>query len=162
MKFRTKFRTVELNLPKEVAAIEKVLEQANLTAASLWLGVVTSIVPVWSSASHATFAKLASAVGFTLRPVAKPSAPDRYVLGFLSSQGGLQKARPGSHRFFYSTKLSYLAFNNDNIAVPGVGGVRWGLKAPTPYKFVEAGQNTFENFAKTVRLPNPVYTTRSI
>lgn len=162
MKFRPKFRAIELNLPKEVAAIEKVLETANLTAASLWLGTVTSIIPVWSSASHATFAKLASAVGFPLRPVAKPSAPDRYVLGFLASQGGLRRAQPGSHRFFYSTKLSYLAFNNANVAYPGVGGVRSGLKTPTPYKFVEAGQNTFENFAKTVRLPNPIYKTRSI
>jgi ribulose kinase len=163
MRFRTKFRTIELNLQREVARIDKVVEEATLTAASLWLGTVTGIVPVWSTASHATFVKLATAVGFQMGPLrVSNTAHDRYMLGFMESQGGLRRPQKGSMYFFYGTTLRYLAFNNENVAYPGVGGVKTGLIEPTPYKFVEAGQNTFEDFAKTVQLPAPVFTSKKI
>jgi len=162
MSFRPKLRTVEIDLAAEIAQLEKQLEDENAKATSAWLLAVTSIVPVWSGASHSTFVKLARSVGFYLSPAKVKDAPERRLLGFLASRGGVEKPGPGIIRMFYQTNLRYLIFNNDNIAVPGVGGVIYGLIRPTPYKFIEAGAAAYVKVSSKFKLRRPKIKSKKI
>jgi hypothetical protein len=155
MSFRAQLKTIEMDLGAEIAKLEKQIGEENARATANWLDAVTSIVPVWSGASQSTFVKLAQAVGFPLRPVKVPGAPERRLLGFLSSQGGVEKRGPGRIGMFYRTRLKYLIFNNDNVAVRGVGGVIWGLITPTPYKFIQAGVVAYMRVASQFKLQGP-------
>ena len=141
--------------------IDKLLLEETKVGARIWLTTVLAIVPTWSGASRATFEALAQAVGFNVTYGPIRSFKDRRPLGLGTGFGGLERSR-GGYQFFYRTSLQYLTFNEANRATVGVAGVFRGLINPTPYKFFDAGEKAFLNYAKTVRLPTIRIQSRAI
>lgn len=152
-----------LILDKEGAekAIDKLLLEEVKVGARIWLKTVLAIVPTWSGASRATFEALAQAVGFNVTYGPIRSFKDRRPLGLGTGFGGLERGR-GGYQFYYRTSLRYLEFNEANRATVGVAGVFRGLINPTPYKFFDAGEKAFLDYAKTVRLPTIRIQSRAI
>lgn len=140
------------------SALKKEMTDTIREAGRKWLARVLVIIPTWSRASRATFESLAQAVGFNIQYGPQKSKEDRLVLGLQTGRGGLDITKNSWH-FFYETDLKYLAYNEYNHVVYGTAPNvfrRAGLINPTPYHFQEAGLATFEAFAKTVQLPNPI------
>lgn len=154
-------KTLELDLQKLEADIDKLLDEKIKIAARIWLTTVLEIVPTWSGASRATFEALAQAVGAVVTYGPIVSFEDRRPLGSVTGWGGLEKY-PALHLFYYRTRLEYLIFNEANVARLGVAGVFKGLITPTPYKFFEKAELAFLNYAKTVKLPVVRVTSKAI
>lgn len=157
MRFVRKISLIKFDRRAYEAALQKQMTENVREAARRWLTTVLLIIPTWSRASRATFEALADAVGFhvTYGPVL--SREDRLTLGLQTGRGGLKLTKKSWH-FFYETDLRYLAYNDLNAAIYGVApNVFSKAGIPnTPYRFVEAGNNDFETFSRSVRLPNPV------
>jgi hypothetical protein len=159
MKFTGTFEAPRLNFQRYQNALEEKLGHALGEAIRLWLGAVTKIVPVWSGASHGTFLKLASEVGFALTPT--PSGirvRNRVNLGFNNSTGDINTDDFGKGvvTFTYATTLRHLIYNEFNNAnVTPDPGLFSRLIHEGPYHFQEAGQFVFKKYAATVRLPSP-------
>lgn len=127
--------------------------EATREGARIWLDTVLSIVPTWSGASRATFEALAQSVGYTVTYGPIRSFKDRRQLGQGTGFGGVRREGASHYVFYYRTTLDYLIYNEANQARVGQAGVFKGLIHPTPYKFFDAGEKAFRQYAKTVRLP---------
>lgn len=153
---------VDLNIGQYEKAVEDRMLEAVKQGARIWLQTALSIIPTWSGASRATFEPLAQAVGYTVSYGPIRAFYDGRPLGSSSGFGGIEKDRRGSYSFFYSSNLFRLNFNESNQASVGVGGVKWGLLNATPYNFVEAANEAFTNYAKTVSLPAVNFNVRKL
>lgn len=161
MKWKRHLQAIHFDLGQYEKELEKALDEANSSGAFVWLTTALKIVPLWSGASRATFSHLANAIGFN-QPFTRGDAPiDRVSLGVRTSSGGVIK-RPFARFFYYRTTLRYLKFNDENEAYPGVGGVVWGLRNPTPYYFTGEALDAWKEFAKGVRLPRPRFVGKRI
>lgn len=156
MKWTSKWQTYKLDVNAYKIAVTEHLEGCIKEAAKLWLNVtVASLIPSWSNASRATFEELARAVGVSIRYGPQLSRKDRKPLGLSTGTGGYE-ASDGIASFWYTSTLRYLAFNDQNTATPGPPPRPFThLTNPTPYNFTDAGRQAFEEYAKTVRLPDP-------
>jgi hypothetical protein len=159
MQFTGTFEAPRLNFQRYQNALEEELGHQLGQAIRLWLGAVTNIVPVWSGASHGTFLKLASEIGFDLTPT--PSGAkvrNRVNLGFSNSEGQINtdEFSKGVVTFTYATTLRHLIYNEFNNAnVTPDPGLFSRLIHEGPYHFQEKGLAVFKKFAATVRLPSP-------
>lgn len=146
-----------VNFPAYRARLHARLSEAIAQAAVAWLGRVTTIVPVWSGASQATFLPLASEIDFHLSIA--PVVASRIDLGLTSADGRVTADRErGEYRFHYETTLAHLIyneFNNANLLASPTGRQWFHLRNPGPYHFQEAGQSAFARVARDVRLPSP-------
>lgn len=167
MKFRARFRQIQLNSSKFRDDLAKVLTRDIKIAATAWLNAtVMSVIPIWSGASRATFLKLSRSVGFglTITGIEARSSENPRALGpsvgFQQSEGKVNTdgARKGIVSFNYGTDLFHLVFNeyeNAN-ASPVAGRLFARLRDPGPYGFQDIGREAFEEFARVaVELPNP-------
>ena len=155
MRWRKKLVLAEFDRKAYMAALKKDMTAKIREGGRVWLRTVLVIIPTWSRASRATFEALAQAVGFNITYGPQKSRKDRLILGLQTGRGGLEIKRTSWH-FFYETDLRYLAYNELNSAIPGPPPQPFGqLFNPTPYRFQDAGRVAFEQFADTVRLPNP-------
>jgi len=155
-RFVTDLKLVEFDFSSYKKAMKQQMTEKTREAGRVWLARVLIIIPTWSRASRATFEALAQAVGFNVTYGPQRSRKDRLVLGLQTGRGGLEITK-NSWAFFYETDLRYLAFNEFNQATPGPPPHPFGeLRNPTPYHFQDAGKEAFEQFAATVRLPNPI------
>jgi len=163
MKWTTKFTTVDIDMGKYKRALDDYMQETIKDAAKSWLRTVLVIIPTWSRASRATFEALANEVGFNVTYGPQRSRKDRLLLGMQSGDGGLKIKKNQSYRFFYTTSLRYLIYNEYNKAVPGPPPQPYTeLIHDTPYKFQDAGEKDFRSYAENyVKLPNPLdYQTR--
>lgn len=155
MKFTADLTTFDFNRTAYDRELKQHMINKTREAGRVWLARVLVIIPTWSRASRATFESLAQAVGFNITYGPILSRKDRLLLGLQTGRGGLDVTKNSWH-FFYETDLRYLAYNEFNNASPGPPPRPFGqLVHPTPYKFQDAGQAAFEEFAQSVQLPNP-------
>lgn len=154
MKWKANLWEINFKVGQYIQHLQEEMQQTTKEAARSWLQTVLVPIPTWSSASRATFKKLAEAVDFqvTFGPL---QTRDRSRLGERLSDGGVD-FREESWHFYYETNLRYLAYNDVNVAVRGKGGVFSGLTNPTPYHFQSRGQEDFKSFSKLVKLPSPL------
>jgi hypothetical protein len=158
MRLHGTFRIPRLNLQAYKSVLQEELGRAITQAALEWLGATTALIPVWSGASIATFQPLASEVGFQLASLANIRAfKNRIPLGLQNAEGDVQTdVDAGQFTFTYRTTLAHLIyneFNNANISPDPT--LFAGLITPGPYEFQRHGQQAFDRFASTVRLPDP-------
>ena len=155
MRFTAKLQKIDFDLKGYLGAMDAKMEEVTKQAARSWLRTVLDISPTWSKASRATFEALARDVGFNVTYGPLVARRDRTGLGLRSGRGGYERTADG-HYFTYETDLAYLEYNEFNSAVPGPPPRPFGqLRNPTPYRFLEAGENDFRSFARTVKLPDP-------
>lgn len=165
VKFTGKLRQVVIDKAKWESRLNAILEREIKRAATVWLNTaVLLVIPVWSGASHATFLKLARAVGAPLSITGikvTNSENSRAVgprIGFQQSEGKVSSVSNGKVSFTYGTTLFHLVFNefNDANQDPVAGRLFSRLIEPGPYNFQEAGRSAFEGYARTaIELPSP-------
>jgi len=156
MKLFATFRAPRYNIVEYERLLQDRLGRAIAEAAAEWLGATMSLIPVWSGASHGTFRPLASKLGLQL--VITPRAfVNRIGFGEANATGEVTAdAAAGRFTFSYSTTLAHLIyneFNNANITPDPTLFAR--LLQPGPYRFQEAGEKAFRDFAAGVTLPDP-------
>jgi hypothetical protein len=116
-------------------------------------------MPVWSAASRATFAPLASQVEYALGYSPVSDAPNRIDIGIGASPGDngtFQRGEtPGVYSFTYSTTLPHLIVNEYHNAnnFPPKNGRSFHLTDPGPYRFQEKGKAAFLKYASEITLP---------
>jgi hypothetical protein len=160
MKLTGNFQVPKVNLNQFQQALHQELTKALVEGAKVYLEKVVpenkdEHVPVWSGASRATFARLASYVEYAIAwgPVTTPAgqAPDRVAMGLEHGEAVFDPGRStsGVYTFTYETTLPHLIINESYDAT------QWGfrLRHPGPYHFQEKGRLAFEQFASTVVLP---------
>jgi hypothetical protein len=154
MKFKGKLRSFRISKAYKKALHERLSEEIA-RAAFIWLNAVLSRIPVWSGASHATFLRLARAVGYQL--TVQPKVISRIPYGQRQGDGEVTAdPEKGLYLFSFETSLQHLIyneFNNANITPDPTLFAQ--LLSPGPYGFQLVGAVAFREFAKTVRLPNP-------
>lgn len=156
MKITGTFRVPRYSIDEYQRLMKDQLGQAIAEAAAEWLGATVPLIPVWSGASRGTFRPLASKIGLQILIL-----PRAFVerIGFGESQAtGQVTIDPSAGRFTfsYSTTLAHLVyneFNNANVSPDPTLFAR--LLNPGPYRFQEAGEKAFREFAQSVRLPDP-------
>lgn len=147
MKFTAKLFAPRINVEAYRKALDRHMTETVMHGASAWLQAVLVEIPVWSGASHATFSKLAAAIGqgFGI-------AGERSGEGLAQSTGEVQSAR-GRYVFTYSTTLPWLIWNEyHNANVDPDPTLFYRLLQPGPYNFQRKGAEAFERFAETVQL----------
>jgi hypothetical protein len=157
MKFSFNYQTLKFDVEKYKQQIDKYLAEMLAQGALLWLEAATSIVPVWSGASHGTFKKFANAIGHSF--VVPRGIPWLEGPGYGEARSNaIIVSSNGTHTIEYSTSLWYLIYNeyNDAMANPKAAGVYWGLRTPTPYHFQEVAGAAFQQFAQTIVLPSAI------
>jgi hypothetical protein len=155
MKFKGTLKSFRFNMQDYKERLHEHLSNEIAHAAFLWLNAVLMQIPVWSGASHATFLRLSRQVGYQL--AIQPKVISRVSYGQRHGDGELV-ANPdkGLYTFTFETSLPHLVyneFNNANITPDPALFSR--LIQPGPYGFQQAGLKVFQEYAKTVRLPNP-------
>jgi hypothetical protein len=150
------FRVPTYNVSRYQQMLQEHLGRALADAAGEWLGATTALIPVWSGASQGTFLPLASRLGLQLT-IAPRAFNTRVSFGESNATGDLHiDASAGLFTFSYSTTLAHLIYNefsNANITPDPTLFAR--LLQPGPYRFQDAGEKAFREFAKGVRLPDP-------
>ena len=156
MKFKGSLKSFRLDTQAYKTKLHVHLSEQIAHAAFLWLNAVLAQIPVWSGASHATFLRLARAVGYEL--AIQPRVISRIPYGQRHGDGEvLADPEKGQYAFRFETSLSHLIFNefaNANISPDPTLFAK--LLQPGPYGFQQIGARVFQEFAKTVRLPNPL------
>ena len=155
MKFTGTMRSFRIDKQAYKDRLHEWLSNRVTHAAFLWLNAVLSEIPVWSGASHATFLHLARAVGYQL--AVQPRVISRQSYGQSHGDGEVE-ADPvkGQYTFRYSTTLPHLIYNEEfNANATPDATLFYRLIKPGPYRFQQRGVKAFEEYAKTVRLPNP-------
>lgn len=136
MSLKAKVRYPKIDRGKTSDALHETLTNAAIEAAKTFVITATSIVPVWSGASKASFLKLASQVSVGVAVSPRSDAPNRIPLGIETSTGYLILSRGRSYSFVWSSDLDYIHIVEENNA------------------FVEAGLEAVQ--AMSVTLPQPV------
>lgn len=147
---------IDFDLKSYRGALDAQMREVTRQAARSWLRTVLDIIPTWSKASRATFEALAKEIGFTITYGPLIARKDRSALGRATGRGKLEFNEGLDYFFVYETDLRYLEYNEFNSATPGPPPQPFGeLKNPTPYRFLEAGENDFRSFARIIKLPDP-------
>lgn len=156
MKWTSTLRAYDLDLAAYQRDVKEKLHSEIEMAARAWLyATVVTKIPSWSNASKATFEALARAVGTSITYGPQLSRKNRKPLGLSNGTGGVE-LKGYTASFYYNTTLRYLAYNEHNVATPGLPPQPFSsLKHSTPYNFLESGQKAFKEFVKTIELPSP-------
>ncbi len=155
MKFTGTFRSFRIGMSAYRERLHEHLSNEIAHAAFLWLNAVLMQIPVWSGASHGTFLRLSREVGYQL--TVQPKVVSRVAYGQRHGDGEVT-ADPtkGKYTFTFETSLAHLVYNEFNNAnsIPDPT-LFYRLIQPGPYGFQQVGVKVFQEYAKTVRLPNP-------
>ncbi len=177
MHFTANFRLPRVDMNEFRKLLDEQLIRATTQGAVVWLTKVIEEstpragMPVWSAASRATFAPLASQVEYALALSPVSDAPNRIDIGIGASPGdnGVfeRGETPGIYSFTYSTTLPHLIINEYNNANeyrnPKSGKPYFRLTNPGPYHFQEKGKSAFLKHAAEVVLPDvPLFTATTI
>ena len=158
MKFKGTLRAPRIDLTGYRAALHEEFSAAIIEAAHEWLdATVIALIPVWSGASHATFLRLARAVGYHI--AVQPRVISRVGYGQRHGDGEIEAdPEKALYLFRYETTLPHLIYNeyfNAN-AIPDPT-LFHRLRQPGPYHFQQKGLKVFQQFAAQVRLPHPFH-----
>lgn len=156
MKLNARFQVPRYSVDRYLDLMKDQLGQAITDAAIEWLSTVITLIPLWSGASLATFKPLASKISLPL--VISPRAfVDRVSFGESNATGDvIVDPSAGRFTFTYSTTLAHLIYNEFNNANETPDPTLFArLLNPGPYRFQDAGEKAFRDFAKGVRLPDP-------
>lgn len=156
MKLKASFNAPRINMDAYRAALNERLGDAIAHAAFIWIEATVPLIPVWSGASRATFRPLASKIGLAIA-ISPRAFVTRMSLGESQSSGSVTTdANSGKFTFTYATSLAHLIYNEFNDANASPDPTLFArLLNPGPYRFQEAGQRAFNEFAAGVRLPDP-------
>lgn len=134
-KLSVRLEEAVLNIEAYKAELTAKLSENITRAAFEYVLAATSVIPVWSGASQATFSELAAAIGLPL--TISPTVKSREFLGRGFSSGDLDTSGT-TVSFTYETNLPHLVFNeyNDGNSSPGPGQFA-KLLNPGPYGFQE-------------------------
>ncbi len=145
------------------AELHRQLSEALAESCRVWLTTVikesTSVgLPIWSAASIATLAPLASHVAYSLALIPAADAPNRVSFGLANGEADFEAGTQvaGLYTFTYYTTLPHLVINeyhNANTFGDQKTGKTFHLKNPGPYHFQEKGLAAFRAFASTLVLP---------
>lgn len=135
MPLKVKVRYPKVDRGKTSDLVHDTLTQAAFDAAKAFVTVATTIVPVWSGASKASFLKLASQVSVGLSISPRSDAPNRIPLGIETSTGYILISRGRSYSFVWTSDLDYI-----HIVEADNGMVEQGLQALEGRKFAELPQ----------------------
>lgn len=146
MKMRVKFTLPQLDFEGYLDALRQEMFDAMLLGIYAYLDTVTSIVPVWSGASRATFLQLAREVGYPLAAAPISGAPNRVSIGISKSTGKFDNELDDLKvSFTYETDLPWLVYNEYHNANVTPDATLFGkLIQPGPYGLQEAGKEAFE------------------
>ena len=151
------FQIPAIDVAKFKSALHKTLSEALTVGTKAYLETVVPLVstegvPVWSGASRATFARLASYVEYAINWTPVPKAPDRISLGLDTGTATFDtgQTKEGVYTFTYLTDLPHLIVNEYHDAT------QWGfhLTHPGPYRFQEKGKDAFEAATSDIELPS--------
>jgi len=153
MQFKPAFTGFRINFSKYHAALQAALMDKLAYAAAEFVRAATSVIPVWSGASVATFLHLAYAASYSL-PTPSPvhGAPNRVSLGLAEGGGYFDvSASDGRFSFTYWTTLPHLIINEYYDAT------QWGfnLITPGPYLFQHKAKLASTKILVSAALPNP-------
>lgn len=147
-RMNVRLEQVLVNLAAYEQAIENAGAEALSRAAFEFITTATSIIPVWSGASHGTFTALADAINIPL--VINPLVRSRESLGAARSSADLDLDGP-QMSFTYETDLPHLLFNEAQNA----NNFGFNLRNPGPYRFVERASDAAASALADFDAPNP-------
>lgn len=151
MRFFGEFKLLEIDVAGSEQAIDDVLEVATRQGANEWLTATVGRVPLWSGMARASLLSLAELVNgrIVLSPLkAKSRIPQGRALG----TARVVTQRPA---YFFEVDTQVPHYQIQDIANVG--------RSPTaPWRSFEAGQQAFQEYASTVRLPSVEYIEREI
>jgi hypothetical protein len=104
-----KVKYPRIDLPAVQAAVDERMKSFTLDAMAVWVRSATTVIPVWSGASRASFLKLARQVSLTI-PI-QPVAPigSRIPLGIETSTGSIiADQAAGLYGWQWSSGLDYI------------------------------------------------------
>ncbi len=155
MKFKGTLKSFRIDRQAYKQRLHEHLSKEIAHAAFLWLNAVLTQIPVWSGASHATFLRLARAVGYQL--TIQPKVVSRISYGQRHGDGEVvADPEKGLYTFNYSASLPHLVHNEfQNANVIPDPTLFYRLIQPGPYGFQAIGAKVFEKYAKQARLPDP-------
>lgn len=155
MRLTADLQKAVVDLPKAVKTLADEFIAALAESAFQWIQTATSIIPVWSGASHATFLLLAREIGFTLSIDTANNAPRRVNYGLNNSSGSFSAdATVGRFEWTYETKLPHLVYNESHNANAAPDpGLFSQLLTPGPYQFQAAGEQVLLKTISTLDLP---------
>jgi len=161
MKFKTTFYSIGFDTAGYARVLLKALQDINEKAGQAWIdtAVNQTPIPTWSGASRATFSKLAQELGTSVPIGPIKAKKDRVGLGKSTSSGSgvVENKAKGYVGFVYETNLSYLAYNEYNLATAGPPPQPYSNNVRfTPYNFQSRAQAAWLKVAQTAKLPNPL------
>ena len=132
-KVSVRLEEAHLDIDRYQTELKARLPETVTRAAFAYVLAATSVIPVWSGASHATFTELASAIGLPL--AISPTAGDRTTLGTSTSSGELNTGNAMAS-FTYETELPHLIYNEAvNANINPDRSLFSKLLQPGPYGF---------------------------
>lgn len=109
-----------VDVPKARARLHDTMVQFVKDTLTDWVEAGTSVIPVWSGGSRATFLKLANQIGFhiVIEPLIVAPIGSRIPLGYASSTGVIIADARGSGGLYgwdYATDLFYIEYVHDRF-----------------------------------------------
>jgi hypothetical protein len=151
-KISVKLTETILNVQKYSDTLKLDLAENITRAAFEYVLAATSVIPVWSGASQATFTELANAIGLPL--TISPVVQSREFLGQGFSSGDLDTSGT-TVSFVYETNLPHLIFNEYNDGNSSRGPGQFGtLLNPGPYGFQAIARGPAEAITSAFVGPN--------
>lgn len=142
MKFRARFRGLELNVPAYITELESFMQNKLEEIAREWLTAVTGRVPLWSGMARASLLSVSRIANGTvvLSPLkAKSRVPKGERLGDAEI-----KIETPIYEFIASTRVPhYVRQEHDNV----------GVSMSAPWKSFEAGNSAARALVLSIRLP---------
>jgi len=157
------FYKMELPMDKINTLLFHEMIRINEKAGQAWLfeAVFATPIPIWSGASRASFAILASKLGTYI-----PSGPRVPGCPFTNGHATGKKYDTGTQvykdkgksyvGFQFATRLPHLIYNENFSPTPGPYPAPWSNAVRfTPYNFEGRALKAWKTVAKKAKLPNP-------
>lgn len=142
MKFKARFRGLELDVPAYITALESYMQDTLEEIAREWLTAVTGRVPLWSGMARASLLSVSRVANgnVVLSPLrAKSRVPKGERLGDAEI-----KIRTPIYEFTASTRVPhYVSQEERNV----------GVSTSAPWKSFVAGDSAAQSVVSTIRLP---------
>lgn len=132
-----------IDIPKAKQKIHEVMTRFTFDVLAEWVRTTTSVIPVWSGASRASFLKLANQVDveIVIEPLIVAPIGSRIPLGFETSIGVIIADARGSSGLYgwdWASTLDYIGIVDDRT------------------NFVDAGQRVIDSRSPPKLPPPPV------
>lgn len=126
-----------VDIPRAKKRIKEVMTKFTFDVVREWVQECTSVIPVWSGASRASFLKLANQVEFTIviEPLIVAPIGSRIPLGWTTSVGVIIADARGSAGLFgfdWESALDYIGIVDDRVGFLAAGDRVIKRRQPPP------------------------------